>query len=57
MKTECMGCHIQDRGCLIKDKIKLVDMCPCVNCLLKPICTTQCDERKRIYREHYKFKY
>ena len=54
LNTKCEGCYIQHKGCVIKTIIKLVDMCPCTNCLIKAMCTYQCDDRVDLYVEHYK---
>ena len=40
----CNGCH-RDKMCYIKYE----EYCPCSDCLLKPMCSTGCDQRDTFF--------
>ena len=51
MKEKCKGCRFYKikRCRLITHYEKAVDNCPCLDCLVKPMCRAYCQERKRYY--------
>ena len=50
-KKECgEGCNYSKYGCSIKF-LRVVLLCPCINCIVKPICSAKCNDRLNIYTE------
>ena len=48
IKDYCKGCTVANVDCAFKD-FKIVKDCPCIDCLIKPICKIGCDKRQRIF--------
>ena len=46
---KCQGCAVT--GCLIQYNPKLIEKCPCCNCLVKMICQKMCRERREVYTD------
>ena len=44
----CKGCNAFE-GCLIKYHEPFIELCPCLECLVKMACTEQCLEREDLY--------
>ncbi len=44
MKDICQGCNISYCFCYFK-LAKAEELCPCINCLVKIVCKTDCDNR------------
>ena len=47
IKDICKGCHLikEQDGCIYRYK-GLEHLCPCTECLVKPMCSDVCQERK-----------
>ena len=53
----CKGCAFNHDGCLLKRDKEIIHICPCINCIIKPMCTSQCKERVDVYTENCAPKY
>lgn len=51
MNNLCCNCFGMDKPpyCAIKDLYTDLDDCPCMNCLVKVMCSEVCKERKKYY--------
>jgi len=52
----CIGCGIStSAGCLIRDYLKddeqCRNLCPCAECLVKPVCQKYCAIRMTLYND------
>jgi len=48
----CQGCSLYfSEWCVIRYNPKLIEKCPCRNCLVKMVCKTMCKERSRLYTD------
>jgi len=46
---ECEGCVDYNQGCIITNK----DNCPCLKCLIKPMCHATCEAYEEYVRSLY----
>jgi len=45
----CDGCHVLAMGCNCISSYEHFDKkCPCINCIVKPMCTKACDEYNQL---------
>lgn len=51
MHSDCEGCFgaVSPCYCAIRDLYANYDDCPCMNCLIKIMCSVVCKERKDYY--------
>lgn len=53
----CVGCHNEYtymHECLISLNKTLIGKCPCVNCIVKAMCSYMCDTRVRFFADQSK---
>lgn len=50
MQTEnCKGCHVPySIGCGVKYDSEMTKRCPCLNCVIKVLCSKVCHERESL---------
>lgn len=53
---KCKSCKKASPVCRIKNTF-LRDKCPCLECLVKPICFLNCDERSHLKGKYFRISY
>jgi len=49
---QCEGCNLK-YSCYLKVILNIpTDICPCMNCLVKVMCSKRCRERRDKFNEH-----
>lgn len=54
-KINCISCHYATDHCFFHFH-KMSEKCPCINCLVKPMCRIVCYNRSLAYDNHIKIK-
>lgn len=53
---ECSkGCK-QWGNCLVWEDLKIIEQCPCNNCLIKSMCESRCEGRIKVYYKKMNYK-
>lgn len=49
----CSGCFkIKDQCSILTNcKISYIQRCPCIDCIVKPVCDTYCDLRAKLFQD------
>lgn len=52
-KNYCDGCFKIKEQCAVLSnyKISYIQKCPCIECIIKPVCNTYCDLRAKLFHK------